>query len=393
MRAGALAAGLCVASFAAAPGAARADDARVAPPPGRQVVPLTIDGHDIPVVVLVPPADTAPPERGFPLVVSLHGQSVDGARECDHNWRPQRGVVIACPTEPNAPWRGAWGERIVLETARNLLARFRLDPDRVFLSGASTGGIGAWRYAIRRPDRFAGVVPRAGMPPLWTDAVLSNLLGTAAYIVHGASDTTIRPDADRRAAERLQELGADVTYLELDGAHTAFPDESPAIVEWLGRKRRNPAPARFRYALSRNLGDLPDRVHWLELGGRSGLPIAFEARADRTAGTVDVDFQEGWVERVAVLLDERLVDPARPVVIRVNGVERYRGMPEASDVVRRQLVAGTADPGVGFDRVVPVELEVPEAADHPRPSARRGPEPRHHRRHPPRPARHRRRPR
>lgn len=374
-------------AVAVVPAGTRADEPpRAGPPAGRQVVELEIDGRDIPVVVLAP-AET-PPERGFPLVVSLHGQSVDGGRECDHNWRPQRGIVIACPTEPSAPWRGTWGERIVLETARTLLARFALDPNRVFLSGASTGGIGAWRFAVRRPDRFAGVIPRAGMPPLWTDAVLSNLLGTAAYIVHGAQDTTIRPDADRRAAERLHELGGDVTLRELDGAHTAFPTESAAIAAWMTRKRRNPAPARFRYALSRNLGDLPDRVHWIELGGRSGLPVAFEARADRATGTIDVDFQEGWVERLTVLLDDRLVDTARPVVVRVNGVERSRGTVERSDAVRQRLVGATADPGVGFDRVVTLDLPIPESAN--RPAARPDP---HRRRHRPAGQHRRRRPR
>ena len=33
---------------------ATADDARVSPPAGRQVVTLQVDGHTIPVVVLVP---------------------------------------------------------------------------------------------------------------------------------------------------------------------------------------------------------------------------------------------------------------------------------------------------------------------------------------------------
>lgn len=372
-------AALIVAALCGGAGLAHADGARVPPPAGRQEIGVPVDGRDIRVVVLAPAE--APPERGFPLVVSIHGQSVDGARECDHNWRPQRGVVIACPTEASAPWRGAWGEKIVLEVARALLTRWTLDPDRVFLSGASTGGIGAWRFALRRADRFAGFVPRAGMPPLWTDAVLSNLSGTAAYIVHGAHDTQIRPEADRRAAERMLELGVDVTLRELDGAHSAFPDESAAIASWLARKRRNPAPPRFRYALSRNLGDPPDRVHWLEFGGRTGLPLALEARVDRAAGTIDIDFQEGWVERLSVLFDDRLVDTRRPVVVRVNGAERFRGMPERDDALRQRLVAGTGDPGVGFDRAVAVEMDVPDA---PRPAARPDPHRRRPRHHPPR---------
>ena len=365
---------------------ATADDARVPPPAGRQVVSLEIDGRTIPVIVLVPTGGA--PEHGFPLVVSLHGQSVDGARECDHNWRPQAGVVIACPTEPSAPWRGAWGERIALQTARALVSLWTLDPNGVFLSGASTGGIGAWRYAIRRPDRFAGVVPRAGMPPLWTDPVLSNLLGLGVYVVHGGQDTTIRPEADRRAVERLHELGGDVTWRELDGAHSAFPNESATIAAWMSKRRRNPAPTRFSYALSRNLADLPDRVHWLALSGRSGLPIAIDARVDRATGTFDVDVREGWVERMTVLLDDRLVDTSCPVVVRVNGVERYRGTPAPDEALRSRLLDETGDPGVGFDRAIPIELEVPEAATRPQPAARPR---RRHRPGPRRPAKRRRR--
>ncbi|MBI5160787.1 MAG: hypothetical protein HY996_05155 [Micrococcales bacterium] len=347
-----------VGAIAATSGSARGD--RVAPAAGRQVVQVEIDGRAIPVVALVPPG--AAPERGWPVVVSLHGQSVDGTRECDHNWRAQAGVVIACPTEASAPWRGTWGERVVLETVRALLQRWTLDPDRVFLSGASTGGIGAWRYAVRRPDRFAGVVPRAGMPPLWTDAVLSNLLGLGTYIVHGAHDVQIRPDADRLAAERLHELGGRVVLRELDGAHSAFPGESAAIAAWMLRQKRNAAPARFSYALSRNLGEPPDRVHWIGMGGRSGLPLALEARVDREAGTIDVDLREGWVERLTVLLDERLVDTARTVVVRVGGVEKYRGTPARNDDLRRRLVADSGDASVGFDREVTIDLGVPESA-------------------------------
>jgi pimeloyl-ACP methyl ester carboxylesterase len=356
-----------------------ADGTRLPAPPGRQVLELQLEGRRIPVVLLVP--SERPTERGFPLVVSIHGQSVDGVRECDHNWRPQAGIVIACPTEASTPWRTEYGERLVLGTVRELLTRYRLDPDRVFLGGASTGGIGAWRIAFRRPDRFAGVIPRAGMPPMWSDAQLSNLLSMGAYVVHGATDTTIRPEADRRACERLHELGGDVVLRELDGAHSSFPDESRAIAAWIVRRRRDPAPRSFRYALARNVAPLPDRVHWLELSGRSGLPVSIEARVDRAAGRVEIRFVEGYVENVRVLLDDRLVDTARPVTVVIDGQESFRGVLPAADAeLRARLIAATGDPGVGFDRSIAVELPVPEVRHDRTPPRRRAAHRRHRRR-------------
>lgn len=355
-----------------------ADPARPAPPPGRRILELAIESRTIPVVLHVP-AEAAP-EKGFPLIVSLHGQSVDGVRECDHNWRPQSGVVIACPTEPSTPWREPRGERIVLEVVRQLLARFALDPDRVFLGGSSSGGIGAWRTAVRRPDRFAGLIPRAGMPPMSTDSQLSNLLSMGLYVVHGAGDMTVRPEADRRACERLFDLGADVLYRELDGAHSAFPNESSAIAAWATKRRRDPAPRLIRYALGRNVAPLPERIHWLEFGGRTGLPIILEARADRAQGRIDVRFAEGYVENLRVLFDSRLVDTSRPVVVTVDGQERYRGIPDPDPALRDRLVESTSDPGVGFDRSIALTLPVPEAREQ-QPPRRHRATGRRHRRH------------
>ena len=42
-------------------------------------------------------------------------------------------------------------ERVV----REAIARFDVDPDRVYLLGISEGGYGAIRFAGNRPDRFA----------------------------------------------------------------------------------------------------------------------------------------------------------------------------------------------------------------------------------------------
>ena len=46
-------------------------------------------------------------------------------------------------------------------------AKYRIDPDRVYVTGMSMGGMGTWSLAASRPGRFAAIVPiwRASASP------------------------------------------------------------------------------------------------------------------------------------------------------------------------------------------------------------------------------------
>ncbi len=70
------------------------------------------------------------------------------------------------------------------------VARFAIDPDRVVVSGASTGGMMAWTLACMNSGNFAGFIPMSGtfwapIPPTCADPI--------ANIVHfhGDKDRTV----------------------------------------------------------------------------------------------------------------------------------------------------------------------------------------------------------
>ncbi|HUS40535.1 MAG TPA: alpha/beta hydrolase, partial [Pirellulales bacterium] len=96
---------------------------------------------------------------------------------------------------PSAPWDENDNSRWCLPEADNYLAdviqeckaRFRIDPDRVFLWGHSMGGFGAYHQVQRQPDRFAAVIGSAGA---WALAYWPVIHGTTFCIVHGATDAT-----------------------------------------------------------------------------------------------------------------------------------------------------------------------------------------------------------
>lgn len=65
---------------------------------------------------------------------------------------PQDNDVIARPPYYNE----------ILSDAKK---RFKIDEDRLICTGISSGGAGAWRWALRNPDLFAGIVPISGVMP------------------------------------------------------------------------------------------------------------------------------------------------------------------------------------------------------------------------------------
>ncbi len=98
------------------------------------------------------------------LILSLHGAGVDGAR-AGAGVRPARRFdAIVCPTNRRPfgfDWEdwGRWDAQDVLQATWGDLLR---DPSRVYLTGHSMGGHGAWQLGVLFPDRFAAIAPSAG---------------------------------------------------------------------------------------------------------------------------------------------------------------------------------------------------------------------------------------
>ena len=122
-------------------------------------------------------------------------------------------------------------------------SRFSIDSDRVFLSGHSLGGDAAWDVALAHPDLWAGLVvigPRAGR---YVNHYWHNARTLPTYVVGGELDngTFSHNGMD---LDRYLSRGFDVTYVEYRGrGHEHFAEEQLRILDWCGRKKRDPFPA------------------------------------------------------------------------------------------------------------------------------------------------------
>lgn len=226
---------------------------------------VVLDEREYPYQVYVPRTYTA--TSRWPVIVFLHGsgeRGADGLKQALNGLGPALrrfparypALVVLPQAPPDTSWTGVTAD-MAMTALQRTLEEFAADPTRIYLTGLSLGGHGAWHLACRHPDRFAAVVPvcgwiRAGPPnpaadPVVHDdgdafeAVARRLKRVPIWIVHGEVDAVVPVEESRRAAAALIAAGGNVRYTELIGVeHNAWDAAygSAELAAWLFAQRR-----------------------------------------------------------------------------------------------------------------------------------------------------------
>lgn len=221
-----------------------------------------VDGRSYPFQLLLPSRMS---EARMPLVVFLHGageRGTDNTRQL--TWlplgmagEPMRSqfpcylLAVQCPADEtwvDVPWAATVSSPLPAEPSRALravmaaldrvLAEHPVDPDRVYLTGLSMGGYGAFDLAMRMPGRFAALVPVCGGGD---PASVERLRGLPTWIWHGAADKVVPAVRSRQMAEAMQFAGMDVRHEELAGVgHDSWRQAYGAegAIGWMFAQRR-----------------------------------------------------------------------------------------------------------------------------------------------------------
>jgi predicted peptidase len=181
----------------------------------------------------------------WPLILYLHGGSLRGA---DIESVRKLGLPHILESEPNFPfvvvspqcspgeiWTDIDALGILIDRVQ---ADYRIDPDRIYVTGHSMGGRGALYLAYRLPHRFAAVLALSPLSPI--TAWKENLAKVPLWIFHGKADT-LAPVAETE--ELVREIEAAGGHPRLD----ILPErdhfildiyDRPEIYEWLMKQRR-----------------------------------------------------------------------------------------------------------------------------------------------------------
>jgi predicted peptidase len=197
-------------------------------------------------LLYLPDGYTSDPQRRWPLVLFLHGM---GERGDDLELVKAHGIprVVEEPdgfpfiaVSPQCPDKTLWTDHV--ETLDGLLTeleeRYRVDSARVYLTGLSMGGYGAWHLATVHPDRFAAVVPICGGGHVAHGfpervAVLKDV---PVWAFHGAQDPVVPLEESQKLVDVLREKGGSVrftVYAEAEHDSWTRTYDSPDLYDWL----------------------------------------------------------------------------------------------------------------------------------------------------------------
>jgi predicted peptidase len=249
--------GLAVAGLPAVPPAAAAG-AAAGRPAGFVPLDLRLGGAAVRCAVYVPAGyDSA---RAWPCVVFLHGSGECG----DDGEKPTRiglgpallahperwPCLVVFPQKPREDEEWEEHEDLVFAALDAVARRYRVDADRVALTGISQGGHGTWMIGARHAGRWSCLAPVCGYGRAQT--VARRVARLPVWAFHGLKDDIVDPEDTRQIvaairAER-QRLGLDPDAARM----TLYPEANhgswdPAYAEeelprWLLAQRRPASP-------------------------------------------------------------------------------------------------------------------------------------------------------
>lgn len=204
------------------------------------------------------------PKKAYPLVLFLHGagergsdnkiQLVHGMNEfaADEIMDKYRAFVVApqCPEGKqwvDVPWSAdshtmpkepAEPLRLSLDLIAALQKEFSIDKSRIYVTGLSMGGFGAWDAIQRRPKLFAAAVPVCS----GGDAALAEKIkDIPVWAFHGAEDGAVKPKRSRDMIAALKKAGGSPKYTEYEKVghnswEKAYGDAK--MYEWLFAQKK-----------------------------------------------------------------------------------------------------------------------------------------------------------
>ena len=253
-------------------------------------VPLTIeipvrqsdDSEDVFRYSVVLPPEYSP-HHSYPAIVALRPaeRSIEqelqwwaGTRE-EPGQAQRHGTIVIAPhyaDEKLRVWNyNARGHQVVIEALRDARRRFAIDSDRVFLAGHGMGGDAAFDMGMSHPDRFAGVIPIAGISDYYCKWYWENARGLPWYIVAGEID---RDSLARNAREvnRMMRHGFNLIYCEFEGrGYESFYSEILRLFDWMALHRRQPNPTEIDLSVLR---PVDGQAWWIEAEGLPDTVIA-----------------------------------------------------------------------------------------------------------------------
>ena len=184
-------------------------------------------------------------QEKVPLLLFLHGA---GERGNDLNKVKVHGppklieagkkfpFIVVSPQCPEGRW---WATHELVALIDNLESKYKIDPDRIYVTGLSMGGFGTWALADRIPNRLAAIAPVCGGGNTVTARSLAKL---PTWVFHGAKDTVVPLTLSQDMVDAMKKHGGEPKLtIYPEAGHDSWTEtyNNPEFYEWLLAQKRS----------------------------------------------------------------------------------------------------------------------------------------------------------
>ncbi|MBN2091528.1 carbohydrate binding domain-containing protein [candidate division KSB1 bacterium] len=256
-------------------------------------------------------------QKTYPLVVVMHGY---GGNHLDYS-----GGVRSNPDyfELHVLGRARGGgytnlsESDVLDAVDYVRQNWRIDDQRIHITGTSMGGGGTFKMTSRYPDRWASGRPVCGYG---TDQPVLNALHVPIYSTHSVDDPTVPVLTSRAPLQRLIAAGGQVIIDETNGLQHAawnYNEGNNRSLKWIADQVR-PYSREVRFVDYTAIDRYACKAYWLKVAewGKFPGPARFKA----TAGLANQLYLElNNIRTLQIDVSQSPFNPAQNLRISVNG--------------------------------------------------------------------------
>jgi predicted esterase len=192
------------------------------------------------------------PEKNWPLLVFLHGSGDRGdnlfllAKASPLMMIREKGplpFIIIAPLLNASKDYASFPDAYMDGVLKEVLAGYRVDPDRIYLTGLSMGGEATYRFALNHPTTFAAIAPLAAFNPKYLPASgippfsqpMERIKLVPVWAIHGADDMNVPLAAARNTVADLEAVGGNVLFSVLENHdHDVWTDTylDPKFYAW-----------------------------------------------------------------------------------------------------------------------------------------------------------------
>lgn len=200
--------------------------------------------RETPYLVYLPQGYTADSTKNWPLLIFLHGSGESGndIEKVKKHGPPklieggkQFPFIVVSPQANSG--RG-WQTDVLEGMIADIRKKYRVDNDRVYLTGLSMGGFGSWNLATSSPQLFAAIAPICGggdADKAW------RLRNVPVWCFHGAKDNVVPLSASQTMVDAVKPLNPGVKFtIYPDAGHDSWTEayNNDSLYTWLLAQKR-----------------------------------------------------------------------------------------------------------------------------------------------------------